>query len=272
MSPRDSATRDNSGYPFFGLLFLAYGLGLLGLTFYLAEHPYYTPPPKPVVAPTGVQDFAAITHIPARKKAFLGFLLPLINAENDKLAKVREELKRTRTSFLVANKLNVKQKAFVDSLSLQYRQNGQGIGTLERIDQLLLKIDGLPASMVMAQAAMESAWGTSRFARQANNFFGQWCFTRGCGLVPKRRAEGARHEVAKFATPQDAVSAYFRNINSHPAYADVRRLRAELRTQGVSLRGDVIVGGLAQYSARGEAYIEELRSMIKTNNLRQYDR
>lgn len=272
MAPRNSAARDTSGYPFLGFLFLAYGLGLLGVTFYLAEHPFYVPPPRPVVAPTGVQDFAAISHIPARKKAFLSFLLPLINAENEKLAKVRDELKRTRTSFLVANKLSVKQKALVDSLSLQYRQNGENIKTLERVDQLLLKIDGLPPSMVLAQAAMESAWGTSRFARQANNFFGQWCFTPGCGVVPKRRAEGARHEVARFEAPRDAVSAYFHNINSHPAYGDVRRLRSELRSQDGSLRGDVLVGGLERYSARGEAYIEELRSMIKTNNLRQYDR
>jgi Bax protein len=272
MASGDSITRKNAGYPFIGFLFLAYGVGLLGLTFYLAENPFYEPPAKPVIAPTGVQDFAAITHIPARKKAFLNFLLPLIKAENAKLAQVRDELKRTRTSYLAANKLSIKQKAFIDSLSLQYRQNGEEMKTLERIDRLLLKVDELPPSMVLAQAAMESAWGTSRFARQGNNFFGQWCFSPGCGLVPKRRAKGARHEVAKFADPQKAVSAYFRNINSHPAYTNVRRLRAKLRSKGTGLRGDVIVAGLEDYSARGEAYIEELRSMIKTNNLRQYDR
>lgn len=268
MTPRNTT----SAYPFFGLLFVAYALGVLLLTFYLAGHPMYVAPPKPALTPAGVKDFSSISHIPTRKRAFFDYLLPLIDAKNSELLEVRQRLQRVRTGYLVANKLNIKQKALIDSLSLQYRQNGKDVEPLQQIDQLLLKIDGLPASMVLSQAAMESAWGTSRFAREANNFFGQWCFEEGCGVVPKHRSAGARHEVASFANPSESVSAYYHNINSHPAYTQVRELRAMLREQEQGLRGDIVVGGLQQYSARGEAYIEELRSMIKTNNLRRYDR
>ena len=121
--------------------------------------------------------------------------------------------------------------------------------------------------MVLAQAAIESAWGTSRFARQANNLFGQWCFAPGCGIVPLHRPSDATYEVEKFPSVGAAVEAYYLNLNTHAAYRALRTIRRESRLQGKTLSGALMVAGLEKYSGRGIHYVEELRSMIRTNQL-----
>ena len=121
--------------------------------------------------------------------------------------------------------------------------------------------------MALAQAALESGWGTSRFAREANNLFGQWCFDEGCGMVPDRRIAGAQHEVRSFETVDAAIAAYFRNINSHPVYAPLRDIRQSARKRGGGLSGLDMAAGLTRYSERGEAYIDEVRQVIRVNDL-----
>ena len=133
--------------------------------------------------------------------------------------------------------------------------------------RLLSRVDSLPESLVLAQAANESAWGTSRFARQGNNLFGQWCFKPGCGLVPQARDDEAFHEVAKFSSVQGSINAYFANLNSHPAYEPVREIRGCLRQQQARVTGVALAEGLEQYSSRGYAYIDELQAMIRFNQL-----
>ena len=136
-------------------------------------------------------------------------------------------------------------------------------------EELLYKVDIIPTSMALAQAAVESAWGTSRFARQANNFFGQWCFSEGCGIVPKHRTSGAIHEVQMFDSPKQAVSAYFLNINSHPAYEPAREIRASAYEHDHLVAGSEMVAGLLSYSGIGEHYVDELRSIIRVNKLEE---
>ena len=133
--------------------------------------------------------------------------------------------------------------------------------------ELNRRMDIVPASMVLSQAAMESGWGTSRFARQANNMFGQWCFTRGCGVVPGQRDTSAKHEVAKYDRVDLAVESYYRNINTQPSYKELRGIRQQARHDGKLPTGHELVAGLGKYSARGDDYIEELRSMIRSNEL-----
>ena len=125
--------------------------------------------------------------------------------------------------------------------------------------------------MAMAQAANESAWGTSRFATYANNLFGQWCFKSGCGLIPQQRPEGATYEVKVFSTPSEAVGQYMLNINRNKSYQQVRDVRKKYRAKEAVISGYSVVEGLENYSARGHAYIEELRSMIRFNKLSQWD-
>ena len=123
----------------------------------------------------------------------------------------------------------------------------------------------------LTQAAMESAWGTSRFAREGNNLFGQWCYQPGCGIVPKRRREGQVHEVASFDVVDAAVASYLRNINSHRAYADLRAARADLRAANQPVTGNAMANHLLRYSERGLDYVEEIQSMIRVNKLAVLD-
>ena len=117
----------------------------------------------------------------------------------------------------------------------------------------------------MAQAANESAWGLSRFAQKGNNLFGQWCFKKGCGIVPGQRNAGANHEVRKFASINDSVASYMHNLNTGRAYKDLRKLRATLRSTNAAVDGHTLAKGLIKYSSRGKAYVKEIQSMIKTN-------
>jgi len=137
--------------------------------------------------------------------------------------------------------------------------------------RLLQRVDVIPPSLALSQAANESAWGTSRFARSGHNYFGQWCFTTGCGVVPRHRTAGKQHEVAVFASPAAAVASYLHNLNSHPAYQRLREIRLQQRQQHQVVSGLALAAGLEKYSERGEDYIRELRAMIRHNRLSQYD-
>lgn len=149
---------------------------------------------------------------------------------------------------------------------------GEVLSHYEMVKELMRRVDVIPTSLVLAQAANESGWGTSRFAREGNNIFGQWCFDEGCGLVPNARGEDASHEVRAFASVDAAVRAYFRNLNTHPSYEDLRTLRASMRMQGLPLNSMVLARGLTRYSERGMDYVKELQDMIRINDLRERDR
>lgn len=129
-----------------------------------------------------------------------------------------------------------------------------------------MRVDTIPENMVLIQAANETGWGSSRFAREGMNFFGQWCFKKGCGLVPQSRTKGLSHEVAVFKSVDDSVGAYMRNLNSNAAYGLLRSIRADLRAQGKPVKAEDLVYGLMHYSERQEAYIDELLEMLRHNN------
>jgi Bax protein len=139
-------------------------------------------------------------------------------------------------------------------------------------DDLLRRVDAIPASLALAQSANESAWGTSRFAKDGSNFFGQWCYDAGCGLVPSKRNAGASHEVAVFDSPEESVASYLLNLNTNRAYTELRSIRASLRARNKEISGEALAAGLRKYSERGDAYVKELRSMIRYDDLGQYDR
>jgi Bax protein len=210
--------------------------------------------------------FKAISHIPDRKQAFFDYLRPAIEYQNQLIRERRQILKGIEIKLREAEKLSSAQQKYMTSMRERYRVPEEST-TNEAVALLLRRVDTLPVSMVLAQAAMESAWGTSRFAREANNLFGQWCFSKGCGVVPAQRSKGMKHEVRKFSSVDKAIGAYFLNINSYPTYALTRDIRETLRAKGKPLTGHALVAGLEKYSARGQEYIEELRSMIRTNKL-----
>lgn len=258
-----------------GLILPGYALACLILIFFLTQHPLYTAPLLIKIDPeitdlsgsTQLPDFLSIDQTPERKRAFAEMLLPMIEQKNNYILKNRESLFQMKEALAQAHVLTEKQQIKLAKLRRRYHVTEKTYPeTARAIEILLLRADIIPQAMVLAQGALESGWGTSRFAVEANNLFGQWCFKKGCGLVPERRAADAAHEVQLFNSVEAALDAYYRNINTHNAYRELRQLRATLRAQEQQLTGMTLVEGLARYSARGMDYVEELRLVIRVND------
>lgn len=123
----------------------------------------------------------------------------------------------------------------------------------------------MPVELALTQAAIESAWGTSRFARLGNNLFGQWCRKAGCGIVPLRRTAGAKHEVRRFNNARESVRAYLFNLNTHRAYQKLRVQRAALNKAQQPVTASALALTLDKYSERGNAYVQDMLAFIKHN-------
>lgn len=220
-------------------------------------------------------DFALVADVDARKQQFFDFLEAYVNAENRRLMQRRETLTMFSRVLASGHRLSPSERLSLAKFALDYRvdfdsDTGQR-GDAALVEQLLRRVDAIPVSLVLAQAANESAWGTSRFAVDGNNLFGQWCYEEGCGFVPLERADKASHEVKKFNTIAAAVSAYFKNLNSHTSYQDFRRMRARMRDQEKNLDPIQLAYGLGSYSQRGDNYIDEVQTIIRQNDLRLRD-
>jgi Bax protein len=191
----------------------------------------------------------------------------MIKKSNADVLAQREKLLNIQAHSSVLDSQQTKNLA---ALLKTYRVDNK-LSTEQQIQALSVKINTIPAALVLAQAANESAWGTSRFAREGNNFFGQWCFSKGCGIVPNSRNSGANHEVASFESPFGSVKSYIRNLNSHPTYELLRTLRQQAIDNGQVVSGEVLAQGLIGYSERGEEYVKEIQSMIRYNKLSRFD-
>ena len=134
-----------------------------------------------------------------------------------------------------------------------------------KLNRLLNKIDIVPIPLTLVQAANESAWGTSRFSRVGLNFFGIWCFKKGCGMVPNGRDFDADHEVEAFQSVDDAIRRYTFNINTNRAYRVFRKIRKQYRDDNLPLSSEALAEGLTHYSERGDEYVNELIEMIRHN-------
>jgi Bax protein len=221
-------------------------------------------PPRVSPAP----DFAAYEDVGERKEAFFGYFLPLVAMRNEEIRQLRDELLLLRENM---DSLSGRQQRQVLQLAEEYEIEAFDITEIGDWDTLLRRVDVVPPSLALAQAATESGWGASRFAQEGNNYFGHWCYVPGCGLIPDSRPDGARHEVAAFDSPQHSVQRYIFNLNSHDAYLDLRLKRSELRDNDDLITGLELAEGLAQYSQRGQEYIRELQAMIRFNNLNELD-
>jgi len=189
----------------------------------------------------------------ARKVLFLAKMLPLVVAENDRILAQRSMAKSTSSP------------AQLNALALTHGLKPSRVSK----DALLKRIDVLPPSLVLAQAAVESAWGTSRFAREGNAFFGERTYDPDApGMTPKR-ASGFK--VKSFATAQGSVRSYMKTLNSNRAYRTLRERRATLRTLGQPLSGPDLTSHLKAYSELGGTYISMIEDTIAANNLEDFD-
>lgn len=211
--------------------------------------------------------FHRIDAVELKKQRFFSYLAPLIAAENAHIRGQRRLLLGWAARVRTGDELDWVERSHLGWLAREYHLDTDGRSADELIDALLRRVDVIPQSLALAQAAKESGWGGSRFARRGNNLFGQWCHRPGCGLVPSERPAGARYEVRRFDSVRDSVASYLRNLNTHPSYREFRALRAELRAQGRPLSGVELAERLDAYSARGRTYVREVQRLIRQNGL-----
>ena len=209
-------------------------------------------------------DLFSVNDVKQKKSLFFRALLPIVLAEN----KIVEDLRVHIVTLFGkgVGRLSDSEQRWLEAVAKYYKVSGDM--SLKKIRQILLaRVDVVPVELALAQAANESAWGTSRFARQGNNLFGQWTYRQSEGIVPLGRPEGESYAVRAFPSIDTSVRAYIHNLNTNRAYSQLRKLRKQLRDAGQELDGDVLAAGLLAYSARGEAYIEEIRAMMRSNRL-----
>ncbi len=208
-----------------------------------------------------------IREVSKRKALFFKTVLPLILKTNEEIRADRLKLWRLHYQARLNAKLDGLDRLWLSGISKRYgvKYSGDAIGPM--ISDLLNRVDTLPVSLALAQAAEESGWGTSRFAKEGNALFGQWTYKSNKGIAPKDRDEGATHSVKAFSSLSDAVKAYMHNLNTHRAYRKLRAIRTEARRLGQPLSGYDLAVGLQKYSARGEEYVSSLRSIIRVNDL-----
>ncbi|MFT4907476.1 MAG: Bax protein [Oleispira sp.] len=202
-----------------------------------------------------------------KKANFFNFLHPMIKKANANVLQQREELSEIHANL---PDLSSQQAEKLAALAKTYKVSDE-LSLEKQVQELDIKINTIPASLVLAQAANESAWGTSRFAQEGNNYFGQWCFSEGCGIVPNSRDGGASHEVADFDSPYDSVKSYIKNLNRHPTYEPLRDLRQQAIDNNQAVTGIVLAQGLIGYSERGEEYVKEIQQMIRYNKLSRFN-
>ncbi|MEC7939099.1 MAG: glucosaminidase domain-containing protein [Pseudomonadota bacterium] len=223
-----------------------------------------------LTVPSNKPDFAAIEDVNEKKDTFFSYLRPSINIENKRITKERAFL--TKLSETGLSNVDSEDASYAKQLGKLYSLPVPSSGLDDAwLTEMLNRVNVLPEALVLTQAANESAWGTSRFATKANNYFGHWCYTKGCGLVPLQRNEGSSHEVAIFSSSQESVHRYFMNLNRNRAYADLRAIRAKLAAKGDDLlttqTATEISNGLLKYSERGSDYVTDLQAMIRHNEV-----
>lgn len=215
---------------------------------------------KPVALTLLPEEIKMIESTKKRKDFFIQIVLPLVIQENNNIRLDR------KTLFKIINKSNntKKEQEWLRKKYKQYGVRSKDLSTLK------IRMDEVPTSLAIAQAAKETGWGTSRFAQEGNALFGQWTWS-GEGLKPKDADKDEGHKVMKFNVLQASVRAYQRNLNTHSSYRDFRKARAELRDKNEPLDSIQLSKYLNKYAETGNQYVEVLQKIIEQNKLQDFD-
>ena len=215
---------------------------------------------KPIALTLLPAEIKMIENVKKRKEFFIQIILPLILEENKNINLDRKRL------FTIINKSNnsLAEKKWLEKKYKQYGIPSKDLSILKR------RMDVVPVSLAIAQAAKETGWGTSRFAQQGNALFGQWTWS-GEGLKPKEADKNEGHKVMRFNILQASVRAYQRNINTHSSYEDFRMARAKLRDLGDPLDSIILSVYLDKYAETGNEYVKVLQKIIQQNSLKDFD-
>ncbi len=212
-------------------------------------------------------DIHLIRSTKAKKNFFFQSILPLALLGNEEIKHHKNTIKNFFKIYNNGETLALHQHEELIKIQRYYKIKGDVLQDPKARNRLLKRVDIIPTSLILAQAANESGWGMSRFAQHANNIFGEWTFTPGTGLVPEGRPAGETYEVKRFPDLYASIRSYLRNLNTHNAYRSMRNKRWQMRENHLPLTGYALAGEMRYYSTRREAYVEEIRSMIKGNKL-----
>ena len=211
-----------------------------------------------------------LNHLSGNKKNFVRTILPIILNENQKILSIRKELLNLKFKLKENKTLDSFDVKNLKKLSKSYNINFDNKHKSEIIDTLLISVDVIPNSIVLAQAAIESGWGSSRFAREYNALFGQYTYDNDAGVVPLKRNYGEKHLIKSFTSYDRSVQSYFRNINSHHAYKDFRKIRKIMRNRNNFSDTNLLVEQLNTY-AEDENYIQTIKAVINKNKFNKLD-
>ena len=208
-------------------------------------------------------DFSGYQQVEEMKAAFIEYMTPIVEYHNEQILNERKRLETIHETLVLGEPLSRSESRWVGALADRYGVEWNESRVIEATRALLTRVAIVPVQLAVVQAAKESSWGRSRYATEVNNMFGEWCYRKGCGIVPRDRSEGARHEVRRFSSVSDSTRSYIHNLNSHRNYSSLRELRRGLRENGRAIEGSDLVDGLLFYSERRQQYVDEIRSMIK---------
>lgn len=211
-------------------------------------------------------DLAEVPENAERKAIFFRAVLPLVLRVNEEILGERKKLLDIRARLRAHHHISQAERLWLQAMAERYET------TPGDVEQLVKRVDIIPPSLALAQAAEESGWGSSRFVREGNALFGQWTTVDEGHQLPQARDDGRTHRVASFASLLDSTRAYARNLNSHRAYREFRDDRAAVRTEGRIPTGFELADNLGRYSQRGAAYVHRIRGLIVVNGLRDLDR
>ena len=224
----------------------------------------------PLILQTLPKDLPSIKSNRRKKQIFFKSLLPMVLLANNEIRRERKQVLDLKNVVDQGRSLDEHQLQNLTNLAKRYKVRTASLTSSEAFDALLLRVDIIPAELALAQAANESAWGTSRFSQLANNLFGEWTFQPGTGIVPEGRPEGATYEVRRFENVYESIRSYLRNLNTHFAYKELRLIRAEARNADLPIVGEALAEGLFRYSIRGDEYVKDLQSLIRSNRLTRF--
>lgn len=222
----------------------------------------------PLIVEKFPEDFYELAAGSERTRIFFLTLLPIILLVNEEIAAERDTLLELFSRHDRHEPLNKSELELIATAANGYNVDRDPLTDRRARLLLLNRLDKIPPSLALAQAASESAYGTSRFTRLGNNLFGEMVFTASAeGIMPLNRPEGAKYRARVFPTLLDSLRAYMHNLNTHPAYQELRQIRAEIQMRGEDVRGMELARGLQSYSTRKEAYVDDIRAIIRANNL-----
>ena len=216
---------------------------------------------KPIYLTKLPRDLKYLGDTKKKRELFIKIVLPLILSENEKIQDNREKLFK----ILSKNFNTVGERVWLKRRFKEYKIEDQDLAKLK------MRMDIIPVSIALAQAANESGWGTSRFALEGNALFGQWTWSKK-GISPKNKDPDQSHKILQFQILKASVRAYKNNLNTHNAYQEFREVRAKLRQSGTKITGLALIPYLKSYAAIGEKYVAIIEDIIVNNSLTDFDK